>query len=383
VNIFSQILPANSYAPAGEFVLDTRLWSLYNGINRKVNVFLTLLQQKALFMRATLSEIAKAAGVSVATVSRVLNNSDHPINEKTRQRIVEIAEELNYQPNLIARSLRMDSSKTVGIVVENLTSPFIPPIVSAIQDTLKPANYMSFILNTNQDPDVEIESIHALNNRQIDGLLFVATWDRSPRMIEEMTAKPFVFVHRHFQTYIDNSVLVDERWGACLAVTHLADLGHQKIAMITGTGDWDATIYRKQGYLETMQALGLPIAADWIIEANWDVDGGFQAATALLHLGERPTAIFAQNDLLALGAIQAIQQAGLRVPEDLSVVGYDDREFSSMVRPSITTVTLPAAELGRQAAALLLRRMRGETENAPPLEVRGILIARESSARRT
>jgi LacI family transcriptional regulator len=329
-------------------------------------------------MPATLSEIAKVAGVSVATVSRVLNNSDHPISEKTRHRIIKLAQELNYQPNMLARSLRLDSSSTVGIIVESMLSPFIPPIISGIQDTLKPAGYMSFILNTNDDPNIEIESIGALNNRQIDGILFVATWDRSPKVVEEMTAKPYVFVHRHFESYSENSVVVDERWGARLAVSHLANLGHQRIAIITGPEDWDASIYRIKGYQDELQARGLLFDRDLVIHGNWEVNGGRKAVEQLVRTGNIPSAIFAGNDLMAIGAIYALQDHGLRIPEDVAVVGYDDRAFTSFVRPAITTITLPCYDMGVASALLLLQMIKGEIKNSKPVEVRGRLIVRES-----
>lgn len=329
-------------------------------------------------MPATLNEVAKIAGVSIATVSRVLTNSDHPISHKTRQRILEIAKELDYQPNLVARSLRTDSTHTVGIIVESILSPFIPPIISGIQDVLKPAGYLSFILNTYEDPNIEIESINALNNRQIDGILFVATWDLSSNLVEEMTSKPHVFVHRHFASYSTNSVAVDERWGARLAVAHLANLGHKRIAMITGPADWDASIYRLKGYQEELQSRGMPYDPDLVIEGSWEFEEGVLAVETLLRKGNLPSAIFAANDLLALGVIYGLQDRGISVPQDVAVVGYDNRDFSSCVRPAITTVSLPTHEMGEAAANLLLSMMKGETKSSATVEVRGKLIIRES-----
>ncbi len=329
-------------------------------------------------MPATLTEIAKVAGVSIATVSRVLNNVDHPINEKTRQRIMKLAAELNYQPNLVARSLRIDSTSTVGIIVESMMSPFIPPIISGIQDTLKPAGYLSFILNTNEDPDIEIESLNMLNNRQIDGILFVATWDRSPKMVEQMTTKPHVFIHRHFDSYVDNSVAVDERWGARLAVSHLVNLGHQRIAFINGPADWDASIYRLKGYQEELKSRAIPYDPDLVTNQGWEYEHGQSGIDLLLRKGISFSSVFAGNDLIAMGAIHALQDRGLRVPQDIAVVGYDDREFTSFVRPAITTVTLPAHEMGEAAARLLLSMMKGELKSSKVVEVRGRLLVRES-----
>lgn len=329
-------------------------------------------------MPATLTEIAKVAGVSVATVSRVLNNVDHPINEKTRQRILKLAQELNYQPNLVARSLRIDSTNTVGIIVESMMSPFIPPIISGIQDRLKPAGYLSFILNTNGDPNIEIESLNMLNNRQIDGILFVATWDRSPKTVEQMTSKPHVFIHRHFNSFADNCVAVDERWGARLAVSHLVNLGHQRIAFINGDADWDASIFRLKGYQDELKSRGIPYDPDLVTNQGWESEHGRSGIDTLFNKGASFSAVFASNDLLAMGAIHALQDRGLRVPQDIAVMGYDDRAFSSFVRPAISTVTLPAYEMGKEAAILLLRMMKGEIKSSRVVEVRGRLLVRES-----
>lgn len=329
-------------------------------------------------MPATLTEIAKVAGVSIATVSRVLNKVDHPISEKTRQRILKLAAELNYQPNLVARSLRIDSTNTVGIIVESVTSPFIPPILNGIQDTLKPAGYLSFILNTNDDPDIEIESINMLNNRQIDGILFVAIWDRSPEMVEQMTTKPHIFIHRHFDSYADNCVAVDERWGARLAVSHLANLGHRRIAFINGPADWDAAIYRHKGYQEELKARGLPYDPHLVTGGGWEYEDGRRGVELFLEKGMSFSAVFAGNDLIAMGAIHALQDRGLRVPQDVAVVGYDNREFTGFARPSISTVVLPAYEMGQASARILLSMMKGELKSSKVVKVRGQLLVRES-----
>ena len=223
-----------------------------------------------------------------------------------------------------------------------------------------------------------MESINVLNHRQIDGIIFVATWDRSPTLVDGLTGKPYVFVHRHFEIYTENSVLVDECWGAGLAVRHLVELGHQRIAFIAGPQDWDASIFRLQGYKLALQAAGLPYDPELVVGGDWEVESGVQAVEDLLRLGELPTAIFAANDPLALGAIYALQDHGYRVPEDVAVIGYDDREFASLVRPSISTITLPCFEMGVAAARLILQMMKGEIKTSKPVEVRGRLITRES-----
>lgn len=329
-------------------------------------------------MPITITEIAKAAGVSPATVSRAMNNTDHPMNQETKERILRIANALGYQPNMVARSMRTDRTYTIGIIVENILSPFIPPIIRGIQDFLHPEGYSSIIINSDWDPKIEANSISSLNNRMIDGIIFVETWHHSPDAIEKMTTKPFVFVHRLFNSHSPNSVLPDDYGGARLATQHLAKLGHQRIAFINGPKDWDASLNRIRGYKDELEACGLPLEKNLIKKGDWEVKGGYLATLALAGMRNPPTAVFAANDLMALGTIYALQEAKLRVPQDIAVVGYDNRNFSGFVRPAITTVTLPCYEMGVSAARLLSDLINDKVKAVEPIEVKGELIVRET-----
>jgi DNA-binding LacI/PurR family transcriptional regulator len=329
-------------------------------------------------MPVTITEIAKAAGVSLTTVSRALNNIDHPMSKETRKRILKIADELGYQPNLVARSLRTDRTFNIGIIVENIQSPFTPPIIRGIQDYLKPEGYSSTIINSDWDPKIESDAIQSLNNRQIDGIIFVETWHRSSDAVQMMTTKPFVFVHRLFNGHCPNSVIPDDYGGARLVTHHLLELGHRRIAFINGPKDWDASQNRLKGYKDELAASNIRIDSRLVKKGDWEVKGGYLATQVLLELENRPTAIFAANDLMALGAIYALQEAGLRVPHDIAVAGYDSRNFTSFVRPSITTVSLPCYEMGETAAKLLLSFINDKVKEAEPIEVMGRLIVRES-----
>jgi len=329
-------------------------------------------------MSITLTELAKKAGVSIATVSRALNDSDHPMSEVTRSRILALAQELGYQPNQIARSLRTSATKTIGILVENISSPFTSPIIRGIQDMLRTEGYLSLIANTDLDEKIEMESLRVLNNRQIDGVIFVATWHHDTTILEEMTQKPYVFVHRHFNSYSNNSVLADDKEGARKAVNHLANLGHRRIAYISGPSDWDASIFRLQGYREVLTQRGLPYVEQLVIESSWEVEDGYHSVQQLLSLPEPPSAVFAGNDALAVGIIQGAQDLGLRVPSDLAVVGYDDREFCSFFRPSITSVYLPSYEMGQKSAEMLIKLIDQEIGHFQPIEIQGNLVIRES-----
>jgi LacI family transcriptional regulator len=191
--------------------------------------------------------------------------------------------------------------------------------------------------------------------------------------------KPGVFVHRLFGTPIKNSVVPDDIHGAGMAVDHLVQLGHRAIAYISGLESWHNSKERLAGYQQTLEKHGLPLVEEWIQPGDWEVEGGYRATLNLLQLSNRPTAIFAANDLMALGAIYAIQDTGLSVPQDIAVVGYDNREFSWIVRPNITTVEMPVYEMGKIAAEILLQQIVEGIHEIEEVKVKGELIVRNSS----
>lgn len=329
-------------------------------------------------MPATIKDIARESGYSIATVSRVLNNSTYPVKASVREKVLETADALDYHPNLVARSLRTDQTNTVGILVDDLLSPFTPPVVRGIQDQLKGNNFISLIVNSDWDLEQEQAGIASLLSRPVDGIIFVEY--SHPTSSEALTKanKPGVFVHRLFGTPIKNSVVPDDSYGASLAVDHLIRLGHRSIAYISGLENWHNSKERLAGYKETLEKHGVPLVEEWIRPGDWEVEGGYSAAQSLLQLSNRPTAVFAANDLMALGAIYAIEDAGLSVPDDIAVVGYDNREFTWIVRPNITTVIMPVYEMGRIAAEILLQQIVDGTNEHEEVKVKGELIVRDT-----
>ena len=329
-------------------------------------------------MPVSLVDVAKAAGVSNATVSRVLTNSDHPIAEETRRKVLVAAETLGYRPNLIARGLRTEQTFTIGVIVENILSPFIPPITRGIHDYLSQHNYSAIIINSDWDPIVETAALENLARRHIDGVIFVESYTRSSDEVTRLIPKPHIFVHRLFNALNPNSVAPDDLYGARLAVHHLACLGHRRIAFINGPEGWDATINRMAGYQQELAAWGIPFDPTLVGRGDWEVQSGFAITQQLLAHTPPPTAIFAANDLMALGVIYAVQDAGLQVPNDIAVVGYDDRDFAGFVRPAITTVTMPCEAMGRLSAEFLLRLIDQEVDVIEPTLVQGELVVRQS-----
>jgi LacI family transcriptional regulator len=329
-------------------------------------------------MPITLRQLAKAAGCSVSTVSRAISNSEHPVNDATRERILALANELGYRPNVTARGLKTDRTFTIGLVVYNISSPFTPVLIRGIQEYLKQRDYFSVIISTDWDPESEGEAVHQLVSRSIDGVIFVESWRDETNNTLDLASKPYVYVYRLFDGDYTNSVLLDDLHGARLAVEHLVSLGHRRIAYINGPHGWVASKERLAGYQAVLAQYAIPFEPDLVGEGTWEVQSGYQASKEFLALAEHPTAIFAANDLMALGAIYGIQDAGLNVPNDIAIVGYDDRDFASFSNPTITTVCPPSYEMGQLAAQLILDRLENRVEIKDPIRVQGKLIVRES-----
>ncbi|HET9224958.1 MAG TPA: LacI family DNA-binding transcriptional regulator [Roseiflexaceae bacterium] len=329
-------------------------------------------------MSVTLDDISKATGFSIPTVSRVLSNSRYPVSAATRQRILEVAQSLGYRPNLAARGLRTDRTNTVGILVDDIMSPFVPSIVRGIQDALVEQGFSCMIMNSDWNPDLERAAIEGLLSRPVDGIIFVEYFHRAAHEALAQTQKPHLFVHRLFGGAVKNSIVPDDHHGAALAMRHLIDLGHRRIGYINGPESWHNSRDRLAGYRDELARHGLDVDPALIQPGDWEFESGYDAATNLLALADPPTAIFAANDLMALGAIYGLQDAGLAVPADVAVVGYDNRDFTQIFRPKITTVSLPVYEMGRTAAERLLTQITTERRGFEEIKIKGRLYVRES-----
>ena len=329
-------------------------------------------------MAVTLVEIAQVAGVSVSTVSRALSNGKYPLKQETRQNILKLAEEMGYKPNLVARSLQSNRSHLVGVVVDRMQSPFAAATVEGIQDGLRNAGYSISIAYSNRDQAIATQAIHTFYSHQVDGIIILNSWLHTFNdPILSLQDRPFVFINRLFGSSRQNCVGPGDRQGARLATQHLVDLGHRRIGYINGMEDWIEAQNRLAGYCDVLTERGLPVDEALIRHGNWSIESGYEAAQELLALADRPTAIFTANDIMALGAMYAIQKAGLDVPGDVAIVGYDDRDFAAWIRPALTTVRMPSYEMGQAAARLLLEQInKAELEDAT--QVTGKLIVRES-----
>jgi LacI family transcriptional regulator len=291
---------------------------------------------------------------------------------------MEIAQNLGYKPNLLARSMRTERTHTLGIIADDLLSPFTPPIIRGIQDYLKTVDYLGLIVNADLDPATEADAINTLLSRAVEGIIFVESFHRAPTEELERSQKPYTFVHRLFGEPIKNSVVPDDFAGAVLAVEHLIALGHRCIAHIAGPRTWHSARRRVEGYVATLAAHDLPCDDTLLAEGDWEFEGGVAAMQSLLRRSPLPTAIFVANDVMAVGALDVLRNAGLRVPEEIALVSYDNLGFCRLFRPKLTTVSLPAYQMGQQAAALLCQKLQGDRADLDEVRICGRLYVRES-----
>ena len=311
-----------------------------------------------------MADVASRAGVSTATVSRVLSEPDL-VAASTQKRVTRIIEEIGYSPNLTARSLRVQSTKMVLALAPAMVSGFFAPILSALEDEMATAGYGVIIGDTRDQEEREVHYARLIQSRQVDGVILMT--GRLPRCSDGgsvETAVPVVLVCNDVRGAGLPFVGVDNRKAASVMTEYLISMGHKKIAHITGPIDHvEDARERKRGFLNTMRSAGLEVPQHFVWEGNYYPASGSEAAKRYLALSDRPTAVFAANDATALAFVKDLGLAGVSVPKDVSVVGFDDIENLAFFTPAITTMRQPRAELGRLAAQDLLsangRRVRG------------------------
>jgi LacI family transcriptional regulator len=333
-------------------------------------------------MTMTLKDLGRLAGVHPSTVARVLNGEPRQrVSEEVRMRILALAREHGYQPNYLARSLRMKRSLVIGTAIPDIANPFFAMLFRGIEDALAESGYSAIMTNTDDDPVREQRSITMLRGRQVDGLL-IATARREDLTIETLREAdvPFVLVNRHTDPIPANAVVPDDYAGAAAAVDHLIALGHRRIAHIAGSDQMSTGHTRRLGYLETIQRHHLAADPDLVVPGSFREPGGYEAMRRLLDLPQPPTAVFAVNDLAAIGAIRAIEDAGLQVPRDISIVGFNDLSVAIGTVRMLTTVRLPLHDMGVAAAKRLLAHITSGTVSPEPVVIPIELMVRQSTA---
>ncbi len=327
----------------------------------------------------TLQDVAKLAGVSPMTVSRVINDSGY-VNTKTRERVERAIAELDYVPNALARSLRFKQTKTLALIISDITNPFFTTIARGVEDTASEQGFSVIFCNTDESRDKETEYLNVVIQKQVDGVLLVPAYS-SPESIKFLQdcGVPFVVLDRRVPGLDVDIVRCDSELGAYEATRHLLDLGHKRIAALSGAREVTTAVDRIEGYRRALVEAGLEGQA---IEYYGDYTAlsGYELAQRVLAT-DQPTALFAGNNFIVIGALRAVREAGLRVPEDISVAAFDDLLDVIGFESFLTVVRQPAYEIGRRATALLLDRLSGVQPGAPQeIILPTQLIIRQSSS---
>ncbi len=332
-------------------------------------------------MGVSIKDIAKAAGVSHTTVSRALRD-DPRISEQTRNLVHRLAAEMGYSPSAIARGLATGKTNTVGMVVTTISDPFVAPIAQGTERKAMEAGYSLILSQSGADPDRELAAVRLLRERRVDGVIVTASrvGELYTPLLSELKV-PIVLINNQKGGGYLHSIYVDDFAGAKMAVGLLIDLGHRDIAYIACPERERSNRNRMNGYKAALESRGISVNERLILqlEGKDDMARGAAAVEEILSLDERPTALFCYNDMTAIGALQALHESGVRVPEDISIVGFDDVPISSVVCPALTTVAQPKEEMGVKAMEMLLALIEGEERENVVVKPR--LVVRSSTAR--
>ena len=343
------------------------------------------------YNQVTIKDIARELGISPSTVSRALK--DHPdISPETKKAVNELAEKLNYQPNIVALSLRQSKTNTIGVIIPELVHFFFSTVISGIEDVAYSAGYNVIISQSNESLEREKTDIKALFNSRVDGMLIsVSRETNNFDHIDNILAKgvPMVFFDRVYDNPNSSKIIVDDLSGAKEATAHLIEQGCQHIAHLEGSPNLEITKQRLEGYIQAHNEAGIPVDRKLIMPcALGTIEEGKSATEKLLAQSPRPDAIFATNDPAAMGAMQAIKEAGLKIPQDVAVVGFSNWFFTALLDPPLTSVDQPGFEMGQEAAKLLIRQIEIRTKDRDadvPPETKVFktrLIVRESSLKK-
>ncbi|HUA43649.1 MAG TPA: LacI family DNA-binding transcriptional regulator [Solirubrobacteraceae bacterium] len=331
----------------------------------------------------TARDVAERAHVHPSTVSRVLNPTQrHRVSKQTARRVEKAVQELGYEANASARGLRTGRSRTVGVVIPDLTNPLFPPVVRGIEDYLDPFGYAALLYNTDSDPERERRGCAALAARGVDGMLVASTGSDLAPLDAALTAgQPIVLINRRADRASVPAVVPDDRRGMALAVEHLVELGHRAVAHLAGPADISTTRERAASFAEAMRAHGQEPEPRLIVRSeSLSAGAGIEPAQRLLDGGAPFTAVCAANDLLALDCIDVLREAGLGCPQDVSVVGFNDIPFADRFTPALTTLHFSHYEMGRTAAEMLMDQLTGDGAPARTVILDTRLVIRTSTA---
>lgn len=308
----------------------------------------------------TIADVAKRAGVSKMTVSRVINDSGYTSKE-TRERVEQAIQELGYIPNALARSLRFKQTRTIGLIVTDITNPFFTTLARGVEDTASEQDFSVIFCNTDESLDEEARYVNVLMQKQIDGLLLVPAGGslESVDFLHDHNL-PFVLLDRRIPNITADVVYSNHEQGAYELTRHLLELGHERIALLSGPAEVTSASDRVAGYRRALAEAGMGQHVTPVYYSPFTREGGYKTAQQALAATPRPTALFAANNFIAVGALRALRDTGLKTVKDISIVTFDDLAESFIVEPFMTMIKQPAYEIGQRATALLLDRLEGK-----------------------
>jgi len=329
--------------------------------------------------KVTIRDLAEAAGVSVTTVSQILNGKGERFSLDTRRRVHQLQEEMGYVPDFNARNLIMKSAQTIGVLVPNLGNPFFSMFIRGVQETSRERHFIPLIFGANHDEQLESYYLEELIKRAVDGLI-IASASITAEAIDNILKKngiPYLLIDQNGGPSVDRVRINDEQGGQ-LAADHLVALGHQKIAVVMPDEPTQNLQIRLAGFKQRLAEHHIDLAASAVIHSEMTKLGGYQATKAVL--AQHPTAVFAINDETALGLMRGLHAQGVSVPQDISVLGYDDIDLDEYVVPKLTTIHQPVVTMGQQATGLLINRIQDQRQAAQLVDLPVDLRERESTA---
>lgn len=328
---------------------------------------------------ASMKDIAKLADVSTSTVSHVVNQTRY-VSEEITTRVKQAAKELNYSPSALARSLKMNRTRTIGLLVTTSTNPFFGEVVKGVERHCYEQDYNLILCNTEGDDARMKASINTLLEKRVDGLLLLCSSLEGKYLdvFDRYQDIPTVVMDWGETHFPSDKIKDNSRLGGYMAARHLIDNGHREIGCITGPLDRHQAQIRFAGFQQALDDEGISLEDKWVVPSNFECDGGYDAFNLLYERGELPSAIFACNDMMAMGLINAANEKGVRVPEDLSVIGYDDIYIAKFMVPALTTIHQPKFRLGKTAVDTLLKRIEKRAEQIQQVQLEPTLVVRNS-----
>jgi LacI family transcriptional regulator len=333
----------------------------------------------------TIIELAKKVGVSKTTISRFLNNeaAGH-ISAETQKKIMEAIEELNYHPNDLVRSLKRKKTNVIGVLVNDISNPFFTQMIKGIDSELQKAGYNMMVCSSNMDIEREMNILKMLEQKQMDGILVIGI-NLPTEHIEHLKIKtPIVLLERATVNSEMDCFIIDNIEGVDIAIKHLVNKGYKRIAHMKGTEASEISNERYHAYITSMLKYGREVNPQYIVCGNYEINDAYKAMAKLMQLGNPPDAVFCSNDLMAIGAIQYLQEKNYRIPEDIAVVGYDDIQMASIVSPRLTTIKQPILKLSIDGTKTLLQRIKEKDDDCQIKAIENValkpeIIIRQSS----